>query len=168
MDYIQIGLSPGDAQFGETKKLSVADIALITGVPRFLLEESDPTFNNGETLTRLFFNYTIMPICENIEGEISRKLFKTSEMDRFSVRFDLNQLLRADTEQRGRYIDNLMKWGILNRNEVREMEGWNPIEDGSGDKFFVPLNMVDPSDTEDDGEEAGNDSDNENDEENEQ
>ena len=108
-----------------------------------------------------------MPICENVEGEITRKLFKTSEMDRFSVRFDLNQLLRADTEQRGRYIDNLMKWGILNRNEVREMEGWNPIEDGSGDKFFVPLNMVDPSDTED-GEEAENDSDNENEEENEQ
>lgn len=164
MDYIRIGLAPGDAQFGETKKLSVADIALITGVPRFLLEESDPTFNNGETLTRLFFNYTIMPICENIEGEISRKLFKTSEMDRFSVRFDLNQLLRADTEQRGRYIDNLMKWGILNRNEVREMEGWNPIEDGSGGKFFVPLNMVDPTDAG----EAESDSDNENEEENEQ
>lgn len=163
MDYVRIGLAPGDAQFGETKKLSIADIALITGVPRFLLEESDPTFNNGETLTRQFTNYTILPFCENIESEFNRKLFMTYEMGKTRTRFNLNQLLRADTEQRGRFIDNLMKWGIINRDEARHMEGWNPIADGSGAKYLVPLNMVDPSQPED-----GNSETDENEQENEQ
>lgn len=145
MDYMPIGLKPGDAQFGETKKLTIADISLITGVPRFLLEDSDPTFNNGETITRLFTNFTVLPLCENIESEFNRKLFFDSEMGKVRTRFNLNQLLRADTEQRGRYIDNLMKWGIINRDEARKMEGWNPIEDGSGAAYMVPLNMVDPT-----------------------
>lgn len=145
MEYASIGLKPSDAAFGETKKLTTADISLITGVPRFLLEDSDPTFNNGETITRQFTNYTILPLCENIEAEFNRKLFFESEQGRIRTRFNLNQLLRADTEQRGRYIDNLMKWGIINRDEARKMEGWNPIQDGSGQAYYVPLNMVDPT-----------------------
>lgn len=145
MDYQQIGLKPGDAQFGETKQITTADISLITGVPRFMLEESDPTFNNGETLTRLFTNFTILPLCESIESELNRKLFFSDEIGVVHVRFNLNQLLRADTEQRGRYIDNLMKWGIINRDEARKMEGWNPIEDGSGQAYYVPMNMMDPT-----------------------
>lgn len=145
MDYAAIGLKPSDASFLETKKLTTADISLLTGVPRFLLEDSDPTFNNGETITRLFTNFTILPLCENIESEFNRKLFFDDEMDQTRVRFNLNQLLRADTEQRGRYIDNLMKWGIINRDEARKMEGWNPIADGSGQAYMVPLNMVDPT-----------------------
>lgn len=153
MDYSSIGLKPADASFAETKKLTTADISLLTGVPRFLLEDSDPTFNNGETITRLFTNFTILPLCENIESEFNRKLFFEDEAETMRVRFNLNQLLRADTEQRGRYIDNLMKWGIINRDEARKMEGWNPIEDGSGAAYFVPLNMVDPT-KEEPGEQA--------------
>lgn len=145
MDYNSIGLNPQDAAFADTKKLSIADISLITGVPRFFLEDSDPTFNNGETITRMFVNYTLMPLCESIESEFNRKLFFDDEMGVIRTRFNLNQLLRADTEQRGRYIDNLMKWGIINRDEARRMEGWNPIEDGSGAAYMVPMNMVDPT-----------------------
>ena len=39
----------------------------------------------------------------------------------------------------------MMKWGILNRDEVRLKEGYNPIEDGSGQAYYVPMNMVDPT-----------------------
>ena len=66
-------------------------------------------------------------------------------MGTVGVRFNLNQLLRADTDKRGDYMDKLMKWGIINRDEARKMEGWNPIADGSGAAYMVPLNMVDPT-----------------------
>ena len=39
----------------------------------------------------------------------------------------------------------MMKWGILSRDEVRQAEGYNPIPDGTGEKFFVPMNMTDPA-----------------------
>lgn len=145
MDYQSIGLKPTDAAFAETKRLTTADISLITGVPRFLLEDSDPTFNNGETITRLFTNFTILPLCENIESEFNRKLFWDDEKGTMGVRFNLNQLLRADSEARGRYFDNLLKWGVVNRDEVRKLEGMNPIEGGQGQTYYVPMNMVDPT-----------------------
>jgi len=57
----------------------------------------------------------------------------------------LQSLLRADAESRAKRIDALMKWGIINRDEARSEEGLNPIPDGSGEKFYVPMNMVDPT-----------------------
>lgn len=147
MRYERLGLTPGEAQFGETKKLTIADIARITGVPQFLLEDLDrATFNNIEHLSQQFVTYTIMPLCQNIQEEMSRKLLSEEEKDAgYEIRFDLNYLLRADIRSRGAYIDSVMKWGIFNRDEVRQMEGKNPITDGSGTAYYVPMNMVDPT-----------------------
>jgi hypothetical protein len=46
----------------------------------------------------------------------------------------------------------MMKYGIINRDEARKMEGLNPIEDGSGQDYLVPLNMFNPNNPEDNGE----------------
>ena len=35
--------------------------------------------------------------------------------------------------------------GWMNRDEVRAQEGYNPIPDGTGKQFFVPMNMQDPA-----------------------
>lgn len=146
MEYARVGLTPGEAQFGETKKLGISDIARITGVPQFLLEDLDrATFNNIEHLTKQFVTYTILPLCRNISEEFSRKLLYESEKDSYEIRFNLNPLMQADTEARGKWIDTVMKWGVLNRDEVRQIEGFKPIEDGSGQAYYVPMNMVDPT-----------------------
>jgi len=54
-------------------------------------------------------------------------------------------LLRADSEARAKRIDALMKWGIINRDEARAEEGLNPISDGTGQDYYIPLNMVNPA-----------------------
>jgi len=51
----------------------------------------------------------------------------------------------SDMDARGTYIETMMKWGILNRDEVRQREGFNKIDDGSGQAYYVPMNMVDPT-----------------------
>ncbi len=146
MEYNRVGLTPGEAQFGETKKLSISDIARITGVPQFLLEDLDrATFNNIEHLTKQFITYTIYPFCKNIQEEFSRKLLRTDEQTEYEIRFNLNTLMQADTEARGKWIDTVMKWGVLNRDEVRRMEGFTPIADGTGQAYYVPMNMIDPA-----------------------
>ena len=32
--------------------------------------------------------------------------------------------------------------GILNGNEIRELENRNPTDDGSGTKYWMPANMI--------------------------
>lgn len=143
--YQKIGLTPTDAGFSDTRKAITADIARITGVPQFLLEELDrSTFNNIEHLGQLFVSYTIMPLCANIEAEFSKKLLLESEFMTNEIRFDLSFLLRADTAGRANLIDTMMKWGVVNRDEARKMEGMAPISDGSGKAYYIPINMRDP------------------------
>lgn len=144
--YQKVGISPIEAGANEAKKGVVSDVARITGVPQFLLEDLDrATFNNIEELGQLFVTYTILPLCRNIESEFSRKLLSEKEQDNHELRLDLSSLLRADTEGRSKLIESLMKWGIINRDEARKIEGINPIEDGSGQVYYVPMNMVDPT-----------------------
>ena len=144
--YQKVALSPAEAGAAEAKKMVISDVARITGVPQFLLEDLDrATFNNIEELGQLFVTYTILPLCKNIEAEFSRKLLFDSEQDNHEVRLDLSSLLRADTEARSKLIDSMMKWGIINRDEARKIEGINPIADGSGQAYYIPLNMTDPT-----------------------
>ena len=165
MDYQAIGLSPQQAAAAETKKLTIADISRIFGVPQFLLEDLDrATFNNIEHLSLLFLKHTVRPWCKRIEAELNRKLFPEDEQGEYMVRFDLDDLHMVDMESRGQYIETMMKWGILNRDEIRQREKYNPIPDGSGQKYFVPMNMVDPTEepeeqqTNNDGTEENDDS----------
>ena len=159
MEYQPISLSPNDSGTSDQRKSTVADISLITGVPRFMLEDSDPTFNNGETLTRQFVNYTILPMCERIQDEFNYKLFLPSEQNRKKARFNLSKLLSADTEQRSKYLDSLLKWGVITINEARKMEGMNPSSDEIANKHLVPVNMVQesPDNTETDVNDNNND-----------
>lgn len=144
--YEKVGLSPTDAAFTDTRSAIIADISRITGVPPFLLSDLDrATFNNIEHLGTMFVNFTVMPIAANIEAEFSRKLLKEDEQSTHEIKFDLAYLLRADAEGRAKLIDSLMKWGIINRDEARQIEGLNPIADGSGQAYYIPMNMFDPT-----------------------
>lgn len=144
--YQKIGLSPVEAGAGEAKKIVVADVARITGVPQFLLEDLDrATFNNIEELGKLFVTYTVLPLTKNIEAELTRKLIPERQLYTHEIRADLKVLLEANTEAQAKEIDALMKWGIINRDEARKMKGLNPIADGSGTAYYIPMNMVDPT-----------------------
>lgn len=158
MDYEAIGLSPQQAAAGETKRLTVADISRIFGVPQFMLEDLDrATFNNIEHLSLLFIKHTIKPWCKNIEAELNRKLFPEDEQGEYMIHFDIDDLYMTDLDSRGKYIETMMKWGILNRDEIRARENYNPIADGSGQAYFVPMNMTDPTETNKDGTQENND-----------
>ena len=148
--YTRIGISPVEAGAADARKMTVADVARITGVPQFLLEDLDrATFNNIEHLGQLFVTYTIFPATVNICQELTRKLLPERQLSAgYEIQMDLKALLKADTEATSKLIDALMKWGIINRDEARRIQGMNPIKDGSGSEYFVPMNMVNPNSTE--------------------
>lgn len=150
MDYQPITVTPTEAGSEFTKNSITADIARITGVPKILLENyDDATLNNAESIAQNFVNYTIRLLVEKIEAEIYAKLIPTVEQDTHRAQFDLKGLLRPDAKSRADYIDSMMKYGIINRDEARRMEGLNPIGDGSGQNYLVPLNMFTPNENED-------------------
>lgn len=142
MKYMPLGLKPSDASFSETKRLVVADVARIFGVPQFILEDLDrATFNNIEHLSWLFLSQTIRPWCRRIEAELNRKLFPKSERGRIVAFFDFDDLLMADLKSRAEYMRTLFNMGAISPNEARKTAGYNPYDKGDG--HYLQNNMVD-------------------------
>ena len=143
-----IGATPKDSSHVETSKLTISDIARITGVPQFMLEDLDrATFNNIEHMTLQFVKHTIRPWCKNIEAELDRKIFQEVEKGEKAARFDLDALLMADTETRAEYHYKLFQIGAMSPNDIRRAEGKTPIIDG--DRYYRPLNMIELGQTPD-------------------
>jgi HK97 family phage portal protein len=139
-----LSMTPEDAMFIESARLGVEEVARIFGVPLHMLGNLErATFSNIEHQSREFVMYSLRPWVKRWEEEINRKLFTESEKRRgFYYRFNLDSLLRGDSEARSKLIDTYMKWGILNRDEVRKLEGFNNSDDGTGSTHYVPVNMV--------------------------
>ena len=138
MDYQQIGIPPGDAQFIESRKFQIADIGRIFNIPSHMINDLEKaTFNNISELYLGFLRYTMTPWLVRWEQEINRKLFPNSNI--YFVKFNLQGLLRGTLEERKDYYMTAIEYGWLSRNEVREMEDLNQVE--GLDEYLQPLNM---------------------------
>jgi HK97 family phage portal protein len=142
MKYQAIGLSPADAQYAQTAKLSIEDVSRITGVPLHMLSQLDrATFSNIEQQSIEFYQNTIRPWAKRIEEEFTRKLIPETDKGRAYIRFNLDGILRGDTVARSNYYRTMFNIGALSPNEIRRLENMNTVE--GGDTYYVPLNMVD-------------------------
>lgn len=129
-----------------SRRMTVEDIANITGVPLPLLNSGDKTpLNNLEVLNRLFVQYTLRAWCKRIESEFNSKLFSFAQVGTTFVRFNLDGLLRGDTQSRANYYKELYNIRAISPNEIRALENMNPYD--GGDVYGMPLasNSTEPT-----------------------
>lgn len=140
MEYQRISIPPEEAQFIETRKYTDQEVARIFGVPASLIGlDSNVTYSNQEQQNLHFSTYTLRPLVKRIENEIRVKLLSSRER-RLLVEFDMSSLLRADSVNRSAYYREMQNMGAMTINEVREKEGFNPIE--GGDTALVQVNQL--------------------------
>ncbi len=133
-----VGIKPEEAQFLETRKFQVLDVARWYRMPPHKLGDlTDANFNNMTAMDLSFYKETILPYLLRWETELDRKLLPKGD-DRF-FRFNADAILRADIKTRMDVHKTAILNGIFSRNEVREMEDREPYE--GGDEFIVPKNM---------------------------
>jgi HK97 family phage portal protein len=146
MKYHEIAVSNDDAQFIETKKYSVADIARMWRMPLHMIGDLDRSTNNNiEQQSLEYVIYSIRPRLIRWEEAI-KATFLDIDDDTITIEFSVLALLRGDLKSRSAYIHSMVQDGVLTRNEAREMEGRDPI-DGL-DEPLRPLNMVQESEAE--------------------
>lgn len=144
MEYQQISVPPEDAQFLQTRKFQIAEIARIFRVPLHLLNELDhATFSNIEQQNLEYVIYTLTPYITRIEQAMNKALFLPSEYGKYFVKFNLAGLLRGDYASRVSGYCSLIQNGVLSINDVRELEDLNkiPAEEG-GDLHIVNGNYI--------------------------
>ena len=141
MTWQQIGMSQQDAQFLESRRFQVTDIARWFNLPAHMLNDLEKaTFSNISQQAIAFVRYSMMPWFGRIEQGLSMKLLTETEQRTHFVEFLVDGLLRGDMEARGKFYTQLFQIGVLSPNEIRSRENDNPYE--GGDEHFVQLNMV--------------------------
>jgi HK97 family phage portal protein len=132
----QISVSPEDAELLASRRFSVEELARVYQVPAPIIGDlSHGTFTNSETLIRFFAVSTLATWCRKIEAEFARSVFSDSDRQTHEIELDLSGLLRGDPEARWRSNEIAVKNRILTTNEVRYLEGYNPLP--GGDEFSL-------------------------------
>ena len=144
MKYTPIGISPEQAQFLETRKFQVNEIARIFRVPPHMVGDLEKSsFSNIEQQSLEFVKYTLDPWVIRWEQTIHRSLLLPDEKSQYFVKFNLEGLLRGDYQSRmnGYAIGRQNGW--MSANDIRELENLNPLSDGEGGNLYlVNGNMI--------------------------
>lgn len=139
--FTAISMPMEDAQFLETRKFQVSDIARIWECPSPLINDNErSTFSNVEQLSLNFRIYTMRPMYRRWEAAFNRQCLTAAQKASLFVEFLIEELLTADLNAKGVYLRTLFGMGMLSPNEGRGYLNLNPIE--GGDRYFLPMNMV--------------------------
>ena len=143
MKYTPIGISPEQAQFLETRKFQINEIARIFRVPPHMVGDLEKSsFSNIEQSLE-FVKYTLDPWVIRWEQSIMRTLLSQEEKVQYFVKFNLEGLLRGDYQSRmnGYAIGRQNGW--MSANDIRELENLDriPAEEG-GDLYLINGNML--------------------------
>lgn len=136
----EVGIPPEDAQFLETRKFQVAEIARLYRIPPHMLADLErATFSNIEQQSLEFVIFTLHPWLVRWEQAIGRDLLTVIERPTYFAEHLVAGLLRGDTKSRYEAYSIGRQNGWLSANDIRKLENMNPV--AGGDSYLVPLNM---------------------------
>ena len=144
MKYTPISISPEQAQFLETRKFQINEIARIFRVPPHMVGDLEKSsFSNIEQQSLEFVKYTLDPWVIRWEQSLARSLFTESEKKEYFFKFSVEGLLRGDYASRMSGYATARQNGWMSANDIRELENLDriPAEDG-GDLYLINGNML--------------------------
>ena len=133
----QLSIAPDEAQFIETRRFQLNEIARLYRVPPHLIADVDRSTSWGTGIEEQsigFVVYTLRPWIVRLERALSELIPGNGY-----VRFNVEGLLRGDTKSRYEAYAVARQWGWLSVNDIRDLEDLDPVT--GGDTYLSPLNM---------------------------
>ncbi len=144
MSYKQMAISPEEAQFLETRKFQINEIARIFRVPPHMVGDLEKSsFSNIEQQSLEFVKYTLNPWVVRLEQAMQQALLLPEDRKKYVIKFNVDGLLRGDYQSRmnGYAIGRQNGW--LSTNDIRELEGLNLVsEEEGGNLYLINGNMT--------------------------
>ena len=144
MKYTPISISPEQAQFLETRKFQIDEIARIFRIPPHMIGDLEKSsFSNIEQQSLEFVKYTLDPWVCRWEQSMQRVLLTQDEKKEYFFKFNVDGLLRGDYQSRMNGYATGRQNGWMSANDIRELENLDriPSEDG-GDLYLINGNMT--------------------------
>lgn len=131
-----LAITQEQAQFLETRRFQVEEIARLYGVPPHMVSSVTNSTSWGTGIEQQalgFARFSLLPWIVRFEQAFSQLLPRGQFLK-------LNQrgLIRADSETEARVITTNLLNGVLNRNEARALYDLPPVPEG--DQYMIPSN----------------------------
>ncbi len=139
MKYQPIGISPEQAQFLETRKFQINEIARMFRIPPHMVGDLEKSsFSNIEQQSLEFVKYTLDPWVVRWEQAMDRALLRDSEKPQYFTKFNVDGLLRGDYQSRMNGYATARQNGWMSANDIRALENLDriPAELG-GDLYLI-------------------------------
>lgn len=138
MKYQQIGIPPEEAQFLETRKFQINEIARLYRIPPHMVGDLDKSsFSNIEQQSLEFVKYTLDPWVIRWEQSLQRSLLLPGEKGKYFIKLNVDGLLCGDYQSRMNGYAVGRQNGWFSANDIREMENMNPIPDEEGGNLYL-------------------------------
>lgn len=124
-------LTPEDAQMIETRGWGVEEVCRIFGVPPHMVGHAEKSTSWGtgiEQQTLGFVKFSLRRRIKRIEQAVEKQLLSKAERQSgISIEFNLEGLLRGDTDSRAKFYESGLKNKWRTINEVRAFENEPPV-----------------------------------------
>ena len=138
MKYTPISISPNEAQFLETRKFQIDEIARIFRVPPHMIGDLEKSsFSNIEQQSLEFVKYTLDPWVVRWEQSIKRTLLLPDEKGTYFAKFNVDGLLRGDYQSRMNGYATARQNGWMSANDIRSLEQQDLIPDEEGGNLYL-------------------------------
>jgi len=140
-----VGVDPEKSQLDKLRVAQIEAAARIYRVPLFMIQNQtkDTSWGSGIEQQMLgFISLTMMPWFIQWQQAIARDLLTRKSWHTHEAVFIVNALVRGDLATRTAAYASARQNGWLNGDEIRELEDLNPIDDGVGQVFWMPSNVV--------------------------
>jgi HK97 family phage portal protein len=137
-DYIQLNKSAFEKV--DEKTLSFARNQIFR---YFNISEKIINSNYSEQEYNSFYNSVVEPLAIQLSQEFTSKLFTSKEISFGNeIKFSSDRMLFASQQTKLQIIRDLLPFGVINRNQAREILELSPIDDPTADEYVISLNYT--------------------------
>ena len=138
MNYTPISIAPNEAQFLETRKFQLNEIARIFRVPPHMVGDLEKSsFSNIEQQSLEFVKYTLDPWVSRFEQAMTRRLLTDDEKKNYYIKFNVDGLMRGDYQSRMNGYATARQNGWMSANDIRALENLDLISDEEGGNLYL-------------------------------
>ena len=141
LDFQSISVSPEDSQLLDVRKYNAIQLCRFFNIsPVKVFDFDNVSYSTLEQTSMSYLQDTILPFTQLMEDEFNLKLFRPSQVGKFSIDFDYSVLVQTDNTSEAEYYNKLLTNGILSINDIRTKLGYEPIpEEDGGDAHFIQI-----------------------------
>lgn len=131
-----------DAEMLATRMFQVPEIGRFFGVPPFLLSDTERSTSWGTGLEQQAQGWVTFDLHPTWLAPTEQRVTKELVPNNQYVKYSVEGLLRGDSAARAAFYTALRGIGVLNADEIRELEDRPPIPGGKGKEYLQPMNFA--------------------------